>query len=110
MVGYLWSDFDIFLRVLLRHDLVSPTLVLSGVMHQPMLLQRVLDLFSSREWLLRSLKPIMARMFVGVAFLYCRLSAIFNLRKMVYNLKEASMIFKVIYFLLVILCLVVIPL
>ena len=110
MVGYLWSDFDIFLRVLLRHDLVSPTLVLHGVMHQPMFLQQFPDLVANGKWLLRSLKPIMARLFVVFAFLYCRLSAIFNLRKMVYNLKEASMIFKVIYFLLVILCLVVIPL
>ena len=79
---------------------VECKLVLLGVMLQPMLLQRLLDLVSRGEWLLRSSKPCMARAFAGVAFLCCWFSAIFNHRRAAYNQrrKKTSMLFIVILF------------
>ena len=89
-------------RFLQPSDLVvvDCKLVLLGVMLQPMLLQRFLDLVSRGEWLLRSSKPCMARAFAGFAFLCCWFSAIFNHRRAAYNQrkKKTSMLFIVILF------------
>jgi hypothetical protein len=55
--------------------------VLLGGFLQPMFFQWVLDLVVSGEWILRSSKPCIARVFAGVPFL-CRLfSVFFNLRQ-----------------------------
>ncbi|XBJ19953.1 hypothetical protein VPH35_010861 [Triticum aestivum] len=55
-------------RFLQPSDLVvvDCKLVLLGVMLQPMLLQRLLDLVSRGEWLLRSSKPCVARAFADL--------------------------------------------
>jgi len=39
---------------------------------QPIFFKWVLDLVVSSEWLLRSSKPCLARMFADVPFLYCQ--------------------------------------
>ena len=89
-------------RFLQPSDLVvvDCKLVLLGVMLQPMLLQRLLDLVSRGEWLLRSSKPCVARAFAGFAFFCCWFSAIFNHRRAAYNQrkKKTSMLFIVILF------------
>ena len=76
---------------------------------QPIFFKWVLDLVVSSEWLLRSSKPCLARMFADVPFLYCLFNAIFKLRQAVDDRrkKTTDLIFYVLFFLEVVLCLIV---
>jgi hypothetical protein len=47
----------------------------------PIFFPWVIDFVVSDEWILRSSKPCMARVFAGVPFLCCLFSAFFNLQQ-----------------------------
>ena len=53
--------------------------VFLGGFLQMMFFQWILDLIVSDEWILQCSKPCMVRVFVGVPFLCCLFSALFNL-------------------------------
>ena len=77
MTVFCCVDFDLFLRYVLRQDLVSSTLCFGGEglqaciawgVPQPMFFQQFLDLIVSSEWFLRSSKPCVAMAFACVLF------------------------------------------
>ena len=73
------------------------TRVFLGGFLQMMFFQWILDLIVSDEWILRCSKPCMARVFVGVPFVCCCLSAFFqSLTAMDDQMKKmTSLIFNV---------------
>ena len=65
-----------------------------------MFFQWILDLIVSSEWILRSSKPCLARVFVGDPFLCCLCRAIFKLRQVVdvRKWKKTDLVFDVILY------------